>query len=156
MNVNTEIERHRLPCGPVTVAADAVCRRRLRDHYDVLLDKLSELTSQEYEAPEAPEGHKIENGKLAPEGADQTPEAKGEKMLEEGLVKNTVKAKLKEHAASLEPKKEPEPTLGEKKKEMVKEAKMKAEVKVAGREHEKKLMGNSKLLQDPSGKITPR
>jgi hypothetical protein len=56
------------------------------------------------------------------------------------------------------PKKEEkkEPTLDERKKEMLKEAKMKAEVKIKAKEHEKRLEGNSKLLQDTSGKINKR
>ena len=153
MNVSEELSRNRLPCGPLTVAIDGVCRRKLGDLHNAILDKLSEFTSQEFEPSEAPEGHEIKDGKLVPEGADKTPEAKGKKMLDEGLIKNEVKAKLKEHAASLEPEEEPEPTLNERKKVMLDEAKMKAEVKVEAREHEKKLMGNSKLLQDTSGKL---
>jgi hypothetical protein len=39
---------------------------------------------------------------------------------------------------------------------MIEEAEMKAEVKVRAKEHETKLMGNSKLLQDTSGKINKR
>ena len=156
MNVKEEIERRRLPCGPVTVAAESVCRRRLQDKFDLILGKLSELTDQEYKAPEAPKGHEIKDGKVVVEGADQTPEAKGQKMFEEGLIKNKVKSKLKEHAASLEPEEEPEPTLEERRKEMLNEAKMKAEVKVKAKEHETKLMGNSKLLHDTTGKINKR
>jgi len=156
MNVKEELERHRLPCGPVTVSVKSVCRRRLQDRFDTILGKLSELTDQEYKAPEAPKGHELVDGKVVAEGADQTPEAKGQKMFEEGLIKNEVKSKLKEHAASLEPKKEPEPTLEDRKKEMLKESKMKAEVKVEAKEHETKLMGNSKLLQDTTGKINKR
>jgi hypothetical protein len=96
------------------------------------------------------------DGKVVAKGADQTPEEKGQKMFEEGMTKNKVKSKLKEHAASLEPKKESEPTLEDRRKEMLKEAKMKAEVKVKAKEHETKLMGNSKLLQDTTGKINKR
>jgi hypothetical protein len=36
------------------------------------------------------------------------------------------------------------------------EGKMKAEVKVKVKEHEQKLMGNSKLLADPTKKVTTR
>ena len=156
MNVTEELQRHRVICGPVTVAADGVCRRRLKDIFDKLLDRLSQETSQEFQPPEAPEGHEIVDGKVVSKDADKTPEAKAKKMLEEGTLKNEVKAKLKEHAASLEPKQDPEPTLDERKKTMLGEAKMKAEVKVKAKEHEKRLMGNSKLLQDPTGKIKKR
>jgi len=156
MNVKEEIERRRMPCGPVTVSVEGVCRRRLQDRFDTILGKLSELTDQEYKAPEAPKGHEIKDGEVMVKGADQTPEAKGQKMFEEGLIKNEVKSKLKEHAASLEPKKESEPTLEDRKKEMLKESKMKAEVKVEAKEHETKLMGNSRLLQRQDGKIEKR
>lgn len=154
MKVIEELENHRLPCGPLTVKIDGVCRRKLRDVHNDLLDRLSTLTSQEFQAPEAPKGHKVEDGKLVNE--KPSPEDKAKSMFEEGKLKNEVKAKLKEHASSLEPEEEPEPTLEERKKSLLDEAKMKAEVKVKAREHEKKLMGNSKLLQDPSGKINKR
>jgi hypothetical protein len=63
---------------------------------------------------------------------------------------------LKEHATALEPEKEPEPTLEERKKDMLSEAKMKAEVKVEGKKHEARLTGNSRLLQRTDGKIEKR
>ncbi len=47
MNVKEEIKKHRLPCGPVTVGIDGVCRRRLRDHFDALLDRLTQETHPE-------------------------------------------------------------------------------------------------------------
>ena len=160
MNVRQELDRNRLPCGAMTVAIDGVCRRKLRDSFNTILDKLSELTSQEYEAPEAPEGHEIVDGKVISsealkESKKPTPEEKAETMLNEGMLKNEVKAKLKVHEKEVMPEEpeEPEPTLEEKRKEMLKEAKMKVEVKVKAKEHEKLLMGNSKLLQDPSGKL---
>jgi len=43
-----------------------------------------------------------------------------------------------------------------KKEKMLQEAKLKAEVKMKSKEYEEKLMGNSKLLQDPTGKIKKR
>ena len=145
MNVNTELERHRLPCGPVTVAADAVCRRRLRDHYDVLLDKLSELTSQKYEAPRAPKDHSIEDGKVV---HNEVKKAQTEQEAAKKKVEGKAKAEAEKKAA--------EPSRAEKKKQMLADAKDKAEVKVKTKEYEEKLMGNSKLLQDPTGKIQKR
>ena len=156
MNIEEELANHRVPCGPMTVKAEGVCRRTLRDLHNKIMDKLSDLTTQDYIKPEAPQGHEIKDGAIVQKGMEQTPEAKGEKMFEEGLVKNQVKAKLKEHADSLQPEAEPEPTQKEKEKELLKEAKIKAEVKVKAKEHEKRLEGNSKLLQDTSGKINKR
>ena len=145
MNVNTELERHRLPCGPVTVTAAAVCRRRLRDHYDVLLDKLSELTSQEYEAPQAPKDHTIEDGKVI---HDEVKKAQTEQEASKKKAEDKAKSEAEKKAA--------EPSRAEKKKQMLADAKDKVEVKVKTKEYEEKLMGNSKLLQDSSGKIKPR
>jgi hypothetical protein len=52
--------------------------------------------------------------------------------------------------------KEPGETDKEKKERLIKEGKMKAEVKHAVEKYKEKLQGNSKLLQDTSGKIPKR
>jgi hypothetical protein len=52
--------------------------------------------------------------------------------------------------------KEPEETDEEKKERLIKEGKLKAEVKKEVQKYEEKLMGNSKLLQNTSGKISKR
>jgi hypothetical protein len=116
MNIKKEIERHRLPCGPMTVSIDGVCRRRLRDHFDALLDRLTKETH--------------------PEGVE-------EEILEVDEVE-------------IPEEKEPEESDKDKKKRLIEEGKLKAEVKVAVEKHKNKLMGNSKMLQDPSGKIKKR
>jgi hypothetical protein len=116
MNTKKEIERHKLPCGPVTVAIDGTCRRRLRDNFDSLLDRLTRETH--------------------PGGVD-------EEILE-----------VDEVEIPEDPEKEESDD--EKKKRLIKEGKLKAEVKVAVEKHKNKLMGNSKMLQDPSGKIKKR
>lgn len=116
MNAKKEIERHRLPCGPMTVSVEGVCRRRLRDSMDALLDRLTQETH--------------------PEGVD-------EEILE-----------VDEVEIPEEP--EPEETDKEKKERLVKEGKLKAEVKHEVEKYKEKLMGNSKMLQDPSGKIKKR
>lgn len=114
MDVKKEIERHRLPCGAATIAIDGVCRRRLRDHFDMLLDKLTQETH--------------------PQGVDEDILA----MEEEVDIP------------------EKEETDAEKKKRLIKEGKMKADVKHEVEKYKEKLMGNSKLLQDISGKIKKR
>ena len=116
MNAKKEIERHRLPCGPMTVAIDGVCRRRLRDSMDALLDRLTKETH--------------------PEGVD-------EEILE-----------VDEVEIPEEP--EPEESDEEKKERLIQEGKLKAEVKHEVEKYKEKLMGNSKMLQDPSGKIKKR
>jgi hypothetical protein len=117
MNTKQLIEQHKLPCGPVAVGIESICRRRLRDHLDALLDRLTEETH--------PEG--VDNEIL--------------EMDEEVIVPEPV---------------EKEETDEEKKKRLIKEGKLKAEVKVAVEKHKNKLMGNSKMLQDPSGKTQKR
>jgi hypothetical protein len=112
MNVKEEIKKHRLPCGPVTVGIDGVCRRRLRDHFDALLDRLTQETH--------PEGREAEE-----EDLDNLHEEKEE-------------------------------TRDEKKKRLIEEGKLRAEVNAKVKQYKEKLMGNSKLLQDPSGKIEKR
>jgi hypothetical protein len=160
MNVKEEIERRRMPCGPVTVAIEGVCRRRLKDKFDTILGKLSELTDQEYKAPQAPEGHEMVDGKIMSKEQlkEQQHEEKRGDLLKKGIMRNEVAAEVAKHREEVMPKKEEkkEPTLEERKKEMLKEAKMKAEVKIKAKEHEKRLEGNSKLLQDTSGKINKR
>jgi cystathionine beta-lyase/cystathionine gamma-synthase len=66
------------------------------------------------------------------------------------------KKKAGDKAKAEADKKAAEPSRAEKKKQMLADAKDKVEVKVKTKEYEEKLMGNSKLLQDPTGKIKPR
>ncbi len=117
MNPKKLIEQHKLPCGPMSVSVDGVCRRRLRDHFDMLLDRLTKETH--------------------PEGVDK----EILEMDEEVIVPEPV---------------EKEETENEKKERLIKEGKLKAEVKVAVEKHKNKLMGNSKMLQNTSGKIKKR
>ncbi len=114
MNAKEEIKRHRLPCGPMTIAIDGVCRRRLKDHFDLLLDRLTQETH--------------------PEGADR----EILEMEEEPDIPET------------------EESRDEKKKRLIDEGKLRAEVSKEVRKYKDKLMGNSKMLQDPSGKIKKR
>lgn len=111
------IERGQIPCGPMSVGVDGVCRRRLRDNFDALLDRLTQETH--------------------PDGVD--PEIVS--LDEEVTIPETP---------------EPKETEEEKKKRMIEEGKLKADVKKEVSKYEEKLMGNSKLLQDPSGKIKKR
>jgi hypothetical protein len=116
MNIKKEIEKHRLPCGPVTVSVEGTCRRRLRDHFDSLLDRLTKETH--------------------PEGVD-------EEILDTDEVEIPEEPEMEE-------------TDEEKKERMITEGKLKAEVKHEVEKYKEKLMGNSKMLQDPSGKIKKR
>jgi len=116
MKAKELIEKHKVPCGPMTVSADGVCRRRLRDSFDALLDRLTEETHPEGKDPE---------------------EAIDELDLQEQ-----------------EP--EPEETREEKKKRLIEEGRLRAEVSKEVGKYKEKLMGNSKMLQNKSGKIPKR
>jgi hypothetical protein len=135
MNVNEEISRRRIPCGPVTVSANGVCRRRLRDIFDKLLDRLSVETTQEYKPPQSPKDHTIDDGKVIHNDVSKAKTAAEQKQQKE------------------KEKQEATPSRAEKKKQMLNDAKDKAEVKIAAKSYEEKLTGNSKLLQNLSGKI---
>jgi len=116
MNTKKEIERHRLPCGPMSVAIDGICRRRLRDQFDALLDRLTKETH--------------------PEGVD-------EEVIETEEIEIPEEPEVEESEA-------------EKKERLIAEGKLKADVKHEVEKYKEKLMGNSKMLQDPTGKIKKR
>lgn len=148
MNAYEEIAQHRVPCGPMTVAASGVCRRRLRDSYDQLLDRLAKEIHQEYTRPELPKDHKFDkDGSLI---------HKDELAKRDAAVKN--KQKEDEKVSKEREKNSPQsPEILESKKEkMLQEGKLKVDVKKEVKEYEEKLMGNSKMLQDTSGKIEKR
>jgi hypothetical protein len=117
MNSKKLIELHKLPCGPMSVSIEGVCRRRLRDHFDMLLDKLTQETH--------------------PEGADKD-------ILE------------MEEEPDIPEEQEPEETREEKKKRLIEEGRLRAEVSKEVGKYKEKLMGNSKMLQSQSGKIKKR
>lgn len=148
MNAYEEISQHRVPCGPMTVAAGGVCRRRLRDTYDQLLDRLTKEIHQEYIPPEKPKDHTFDKqGNLVHK--DEL--AKREKTVK-SMQKGKEKAKKeREKNAPYDPE-----ILESKKEKMLQEGKLKADVKKEVKEYEEKLMGNSKMLQDTSGKIKKR
>jgi hypothetical protein len=122
------IERGQIPCGPMAVSVDGVCRRRLRDSMDALLDRITQETHPEGRDPE-----------------DDDLEDDYKKMQEEER-----KREAEMDAAAKEE------TIEEKKARLIEEGRMKAEVKKEVSKYEEKLMGNSKMLQDPSGKIKKR
>lgn len=122
------IEQFKIPCGPMAVSVDGVCRRRLRDSMDALLDRITQETHPEGRDPE-----------------DDDLEDDYKKMQEEER-----KREAEMEAAAKEE------TIEEKKDRLIEEGRMKAEVKKEVSKYEEKLMGNSRLLQSPSGKIKKR
>jgi hypothetical protein len=182
MNPKKLLESHKIPCGPMSVSADSICRRRLRDHIDNMLDKLTQETHPEGVDPEilAME-EKVEIPE--PEEAEETDEQKRDRMLAEGKMKIDVKRELAKYetdtANEPEVEAEEEETDEEMKKRLVKEGKMKVDVRKVVQKYEDKVMpkpkekpkpktsdhaetveeedeeqGNSKLLQRLDGKMT--
>ena len=71
MNTKEEINRHRLPCGAATVSIESVCRRRLRDHFDDMLDRLTEETHPEGRDPEEEDLNDVELPTEEPEETEE-------------------------------------------------------------------------------------
>jgi hypothetical protein len=117
MKAEELIKKHKIPCGPMSVSVEGVCRRRLRDHLDALLDRLTKETH--------------------PEGADRD-------ILE------------MEEEPDIPEEQEPEESRDEKKKRLIEEGRLRAEVSKEVGKYKEKLMGNSKMLQRTDGKIEKR
>ena len=120
-----ELSMHRVPCGPMSIKASGICRRRLRDNFNTLLDRLSEETGpQQPMGPEMPNGyHMMPDGTIMSDAHMQAQEAK----------KKARKAKNENPMGQLA--------------EAIKG--------LSGPQQSFNDMGNSKMLQDPSGKIEP-
>ena len=148
MNALEEISQHRVPCGPMTVAASGVCRRRLKDSFDQLLDRLTVEIHQEYRSPELPKNHKFdEKGEIV-----HKDELSKRGRIVEAMQKGKEKAKkVREKNAPHSPE-----ILESKKEKLLQEGMMRADVKKQVKEYEEKLMGNSKMLHDISGKVKKR
>lgn len=166
MNAKDEISKHRLPCGPMAISIDGVCRRSLRDHFDMLLDKLTKETHPEGRNPEDEADLEAQDEFEEQGKPEETDEEKRDRMLREGKMKIDVKRELAKYEADTagepEVEEEEEETDEEAKKRMIKEGKLKVDVKKVVQKYEDKvlpkpkLQGNSKMLQDPSGKIKKR
>jgi hypothetical protein len=119
------ISMHRVPCGPLSINASGVCRRRLRDTFNTLLDRLSQETGpQQPMGPEVPGGHT-----MMPDGT-----------IMENSYLQAQEAKKKARKAK---KEDPMGRLAE------------AIKGLSNPQQSFNDMGNSKMLQDPSGKLEP-
>lgn len=145
MNAKEEIKRHRLPCGPMAVSIESVCRRRLRDSMDALLDKLTRETHPEGVDKDILE---MEEQVDIPEDAEQeeTEEQKKERMLREGKMKIDVKKELAKYEAKTTNDSEAggEETDQEMKKRLIQEGKTRADVKKVVQKYEEKIMPKPK------------
>lgn len=146
-------KRYRIPCGPMDISADGVCRRRLRDRFDDLLDKLTEQVHPEMPESEVPSGYEMdEKGNLvSEEDKKRKEEAAKAREKAEADVEKELSGFDKALSEIMD-----EEDIDQKKERLIEEGKMKAEVKAEIKKYEEKLMGNSKMLQDISGKIPKR
>ncbi len=121
-----EISMHRVACGPVSIQASGVCRRRLRDSFNTLLDRLSEETGPAQPiGPEIPGGHQ---------------------MMPDGTIMSQSHLKAQEMKKQAKQAKKNDP-IG-KLAEALKGA-------VGGGDPGFADAGNSKMVQDTTGKIEP-
>jgi hypothetical protein len=110
----------------MSIKASGICRRRLRDNFGILIDRLSQETGPpESLEPEMPEGYRMmPDGTVMSDAHMKAEDMKKKAKKEEKDKKNDPVGKLAEALTG---------TLAEKHKEM----------------------GNSKMTQDTSGKIEP-
>ena len=121
-----EIGMHRVPCGPVSIQASGVCRRRLRDSFNTLLDRLSQETGpQQPIGPEIPGGHE---------------------MMPDGTIMSQAHLKAQQMKKQAKQAKKDDP-IGK-----LAEALQGA---VGGGNQGFADVGNSKMVQDSTGKIEP-
>ena len=121
MNPKEELEKRRLVCGPLSVSVEGVCRRKLAEKYNTLLDRLTHEVHPEYVKPEAPKGYEFDaKGNLVNTAEKLQKQREGDlSKVIQGLNQSGAGGKGKQPGFQ-----------------------------------EGLLMGNSKLLQDPTGKIS--
>ena len=119
---------YQVPCGPLDISADSVCRKSLSKGINKVLDRLSSDTT-----PEPPPPGKLPKGAVADSeeklivDKSETKEERKERLIEEGKLRAEVRYAVKQYQEGLNP----------------------------GDLHQENLQGNSKLLQDVTGKIYP-
>lgn len=88
-----KIKQHKLPCGPMDVNINSVCRRRLHDHFDALLDRLCE------ECHPTPPKENIPKEWM--EEPEETLAQKKKRMIAEAKMKVEVKKEAREYEETL-------------------------------------------------------
>lgn len=119
---------YRVPCGPMDIDADSVCRKSLSQGMDRLLDRLTQDVNPEIPpAAKLPKGTTVdETGRLMVEKSESRDDKK-QRLIEEGKLRAEVRLAVKHYQEGLNP----------------------------GNLRQDTLQGNSKLLQDITGKIHP-
>ena len=100
MTASEKIAAHKLPCGPVTVSVNGTCRRRLADHFDALLDRLTKETRPEGRDPE--QDHDIEDP--SDTESEETRDEKKKRLIEDGKLKVEVAKEVAKYRQKVMPK----------------------------------------------------
>lgn len=95
--------QYRIPCGPMDISADAICRRSLRDQFDKLLDRLTlEVNPHPPNPGKLPNDLEVSNdGKILSKKVE-TQEERKKKLIEEGKFKADVQAEIKKYRETLQ------------------------------------------------------
>jgi hypothetical protein len=97
-----KLNDHKLPCGPMTVAVNSVCRKRLHDKFDHLLDRLCEKCHPEPIKPEAPKGHEFDDkGKVVQSNQPKPRNEKKKELIESGKLRAEVQHEVKKYKEQL-------------------------------------------------------
>lgn len=85
VNTKDKIEKmYRVPCGPMDISADSVCRRTLKDSLDALLDRLTEEVN-----PNPPKSQVPKEAQVSNDGKSFTLGTKINESFDENLQGNS-------------------------------------------------------------------
>jgi len=95
--------QYRIPCGPMDIAADAICRRSLRDRFDNLLDRLTVEVNPQQPAPGklSKEFEVSEDGEIVAK-KEETKEDRRKKLIDEGKFRAEVHTEIKKYREDLQ------------------------------------------------------
>jgi hypothetical protein len=95
--------QYRIPCGPMDIAADAICRRSLRDRFDNLLDRLTVEVNPQQPAPGklSKELEVSKDGEIVAK-KEETEEDRRKKLIDEGKFRAEVHAEIKKYREDLQ------------------------------------------------------
>ncbi len=104
LKTKDKIEKlYRVPCGPMDISANAICRRSLRDHFDKLLDRLTLEVNPNPAAPAKLQSdlEVTADGRLI-EKSVETQEERKRKLIEEGKFRADVQSEIKKYRENLQ------------------------------------------------------
>lgn len=93
---------YRVPCGPMDVTADGICRRSLKDSFNLLLDRLTQDLNPGVPKQDIPDGMEVNEEGFLVGGRGETLEDKRQRLLEEGKLRAEVQLELKKYREELQ------------------------------------------------------